>query len=86
MVSQQNWWRDNLVSSGRNEEQVGIQLELIGQLEPVSLIAFPLSDTDGLQKLLMLFATVLFALKNVQEEIEWELLEDRACLLPPAMQ
>lgn len=52
----------------------------------MSLIAFPLSDTDGLQKLLMLFATVLFALKNVQEEIEWELLEDRACLLPPAMQ
>lgn len=44
LVSQQNWWRDNLVSSGRNEEQVGIQLELIGQLEPVSLIAF-LSDT-----------------------------------------
>ena len=42
--------------------------------------------TDGLQKLLMLFATVLLALKNGQEEIQWGLLEDRACLLPPAMQ
>jgi hypothetical protein len=55
-------------------------------LEPVSLLAFPLNDTDGLQKLLMLFATVLFALKNVQKEIQWELLEERAGLLPQAIQ
>jgi len=86
LVSQKNWWKDNLVSSGRKEEQIGIQLQLIGQLEPVSLLAFPLNDTDGLQKLLMLFATVLFALKNVQKEIQWELLEERAGLLPQAIQ
>ena len=86
LVSQQNWWKDNLISSGRKEEQIGIQLELTGPLEPVSIIAFPLNDTDCLQKLLMLFATVLFALKNVPEEIWWELLEERACLLPQAIQ
>ena len=86
MVSQQNWWKDNLVSSGRKEEQIGIQLELIGQLEPVSILAFPLNDTDGLQKLLKLFVTVLLASKNIQEEIQWELLEERACLLPQAIQ
>ena len=34
----------------------------------------------------MLFATVLFALKNVQKEIQWELLEERAGLLPQAIQ
>ena len=41
LVSQKNWWKDNLVSSGRKEEEIGIQLQLIGQLEPVSLLASP---------------------------------------------
>lgn len=60
------------------QEQVGIQLELIRMNWNLhlSVTAFPLDDTDGLQKLLMLFATELFMsglhdFEKVQEEL-WE--------------
>lgn len=51
--------------------------------KPVSVTAFALSDTDGLQKLLMLFATELFCTglhnwEKVQKEIRREAEEPRA--------